>query len=161
MAEQRKGIKTGTDGYIGTRDAYETGGGGSREIQRFDFSSEHLPTTYNSSPNRSNVSSPDSTDITALSSTAITVGDKSNLIISIEFNTSGANCTIVPIFYDSNGTPMFIGDDLVFVATTLRRGSTGPYCSPGRIVDCMGATTIRLLIKSISTGSVTVYGGVI
>lgn len=163
MAEQRKGIKTGTDGYIGTRDAYETGGGGAREIQRMDFSSEHLPTTFNSSPNRSAIAAADAVDITALASTSITVGDKAGLVISCEFSVSGANCTIVPIFYDAAGTPipMFIGDDLVFVATTLRRGAAGDYIAPARILDTMGATSIKLMVKSISSGNVDVYGGVI
>ena len=160
MAEQRVGILTGEGDYVAIRDAYDTGPG-DRKIQRMDFSSDHLPTTYNSSQNRSAVSSADAADVTALSSTAITVGDKNSLVISCEFSVAGAYCIVVPVFYDSDGVVMFIGDELSFIASTLRRGASGDYMSSAKLVDTTGATSIRLLVKTISAGNVDVYAGVI
>lgn len=163
MAEQRVGIVTGTGDYVRARDSIEEPGGGSGKIQVFDYASRHLPTTFYSSPNRSAIGSADSVDISALSSTAITVGDKSVLVVAADFSNSGANCVVVPIYYDAAGTPAVIGigEELVFQATTLRRTAAGNYMAQIRMVDVFGATNIRLLVKSISAGTVNLYGEVL
>ena len=126
-----------------------------------DHRSAFLPTTYNSSPNRSTISSADAVDVTALASTVINVVGKSTLVVSVEFSASGANCIVVPVFYDSDGTVMFIGADMNFTATTLRRGAAGDYMAAVGVQDTQGATTIRLLLKYISSGNVDIFGGVI
>jgi len=163
VAEKRVGINVGTGAYIGARDAHEQGDGGDRQIQRFDFSSLQLPTTFYSSPNRSGISSADAVDLSALSSTDITVGDKSVLVIEVDFNTAGAYCTIVPVFYDAAGTPAIIGvgPELSFAATQWRRTSSGNYFGEIKMVDTFGAAKVKLAVKSISAGTAHVYGGVI
>ena len=163
MAERRVGVTVGTGAYIGARDAHEQGDSGDRQIQRFDFSSLQLPTTFYSSPNRSAVDTADGVDLSALSSTDITVGDKSVVVIEVDFNTSGANCVIVPVFYDGAGTPAIIGigPELSFSATQWRRTSTGNYFGEMKIVDTHGAAKVKLAVKSISAGTINVYGGAI
>jgi hypothetical protein len=163
VAERRVGINVGTGAYIGARDAHEQGDGGDRQIQRFDFASLHLPTTFYSSPNRSGINVADAVDLSALTSTAITVGDKSVLIVGVDFNTAGANCVLVPVFYDGAGTPAIIGigEEIALSAAQWRRTAAGNYFGNLKIVDVMGATSIRLAVKSISSGSINIYGEVI
>jgi len=129
--------------------------------QMIDHRSGYLPTTFNSSPNRSAINVADSVDVTALASTPIQVLGKSTLIVSVEFSVAGTNCIIVPVFYDSAGIVMLIGPDMNFTASTLRRGVAGYYMSAVMVQDSQGATTIRLLLKYISGGNVNIYGGVI
>lgn len=126
-----------------------------------DHRSDYLPITFNSSPNRSAVAVADSADVTALVSTVLSVLGKSTMVISVEFSTVGANCIIVPVFYDGNGVLMFIGPDVNFGASTLRRGVAGDYMSSLQVQDTQGATTIRFLLKYISSGNVDIYAGVI
>lgn len=163
MAEQRVGIVTGTGDYVRTRDSEESPGGAVSKVQIFDYASRHITNGFYNSPNRSTISSADSVDVSALSSTAITVGDKSVLVIAVDFNTSGANCIIVPVYYDNNASPAIIGigDELVFQASTLRRTASGNYLAAIKMADVFGATNIRLLLKSISAGSINVYGEVL
>jgi hypothetical protein len=163
MAEQRVGIVTGSGDYVRARDSEEQPGGAASKVQLFDYASRHIPNTFYNSPNRSGVSSADGVDLSALSSTAITVGDKSVLAIAVDFNTSGANCIIVPVYYDSNATPQIIGigEELVFQATTLRRTAAGNYLAPIKMVDVFGATNIRLMVKYLSAGTINVYGEVL
>ena len=163
MAEKRVGVNVGTGAYIGARDAHEQGDGGDRQIQRFDFSSLQLPTTFYSSPNRSAVAAADGVDLSALSSTDITVGDKSVLVVEVDFNTSAANCIIVPVFYDGAVTPAIIGvgSELSFSASQWRRTSTGNYFGEIKMVDTHGAAKVKLAVKSISAGTINGYGGVV
>lgn len=163
MAEKRVGIVTGTGDYVRTRDSEETPGGQASNVQIFDYASRHLPNSFFNSPNRSGVAAADSVDLSALSSTAITVGDKSVLVISVDFNTAGANCIIVPVFYDENATPAIIGigEELVFQASTLRRTASGNYLGAIKMVDVFGATNVRLAVRSLSGGTINVYGGVL
>ena len=126
-----------------------------------DHRSDYLPTTFNSSPNRSAVSSADATDATALASTAITVGGHSTLVVSGEFSVAGGSALVAPVFYDSGGTLMFIGPDMQLGATGSRRGVAGDYMAPVQVQDTQGATTIRLLLRYISTGNIDIYAGVI
>lgn len=86
MSEQRTGIATGTGDYIATRDAYDETPG-ARKVERVDFASDHLPTTYNSSPYRTNVATTgtgDGTDATSFgtASASLIIGDKSCEIVS-------------------------------------------------------------------------------
>ena len=50
--------------------------------QMIDHRSAYLPTTFNSSPNRSAVAVADAVDVTALASTTIPVLGKSTLVVS-------------------------------------------------------------------------------
>jgi len=163
LAERAVGINVGTGAYIGARDGHEQGDSHDRLIQKFDFASLHLPSTFYSAPNRATISAADGVDLSALTSTAITVGDKSVLLIEVDFNTAGANCVIVPVFYDGATTPAIIGvgEEIAFTASQWRRTSTGNYFGTVKMVDVMGATSIRLAVKSISTGSMNIYGEVI
>ena len=163
MAERAVGINVGTGAYIGARDAHEQGDSQDRVIQKFDFASLHLPTTFYSSPNRNGVDTADSIDLSVLTSTAIAVGDKSVLVIEVDFTAAGANCVLVPVYYDAAVTPAIIGigEEIGFSATQWRRVSDGNYFGVLKIVDVMGATTIKLAVKSISSGSINVYAGVL
>lgn len=136
-------------------------GGVSGDKLMIDHRSAYLPTTFNSSPNRSAVNVADAVDVTALASTAIPVLGKSTLVVSVEFSVAGANCIITPVFYDSGETVMFVGPDMNFTASTLRRGGAGDYMAGVQNQDSQGATTIRLLLKYISSGNVDIYGGVV
>jgi len=163
LVERAVGINVGTGAYIGARDGHEQGDSHDRLIQKFDFASLHLPTTFYSSPNRAAIAAADNVDLSALTSTAITVGDKSVLVIGVDFSVSGANCVIVPVFYDGAVTPAIIGigDELPFSAMQWRRTAAGNYFGALKIVDVLGATSIRLALKSISSGNVNIYGDVI
>ncbi len=163
MSEQRVGIVTGSGDYVRARDSEETPGGAVSKVQLFDYASRHVPNTFYNTPNRSGVNAADGVDVSALSSTAITVGDKSVLVIAVDFNTSGANCIIVPVYYDNNASPAIIGigEELVFQANTLRRTAAGNYLAPIKMVDVFGATNIRLLVKYLSGGTINVYGEVL
>lgn len=163
MAERAVGINVGTGAYIGARDGHEQGDSHDRLIQKFDFASLHLPSTFYSAPNRATISAADGVDLSALTSTAITVGDKSVLLIEVDFNTAGANCVIVPVFYDGAVTPAIIGigEEIAFSASLWRRTAAGNYFSNLKMIDVMGAASIRLAVKSISAGNINIYGEVI
>jgi hypothetical protein len=163
MAEKRTGIVTGVGDFVRGRDSEESPGGAPSTVQLFDYASRHLPNTFYNSPNRSGVAAADGVDVSALASTAITVGDKSVLVIAVDFNTAGANCIIVPVYYDSNASPAIIGvgEELVFQASVLRRTAAGNYLGGIKMVDVFGATNIRLLVKTLTVGTINVYGEVL
>jgi len=163
MAEQRVGIVTGSGDYVRSRDSEESPGGAASKVQLFDYASRHVSNAFYNTPNRSGVAAADSVDLSALSSTAITVGDKSVLVIAVDFNTLGANCIIVPVYYDNNASPaiMGIGEELVFQASTLRRTAAGNYLPPIKMIDVFGATNIRLAVKYLSGGTINIYGEVL
>jgi hypothetical protein len=163
MAEKTTGISTGSGEQIRTRDSIEEPGGNTGQVQIFDYASRHISNNFYNTPNRSGVASADSVDLSALSSTAITVGDKSVLVIAVDFNTAGANCIIVPVYYDNNASPAIIGigEELVFQATTLRRTATGNYLAAIKMVDVFGATNIRLMVKNLSAGTINIYSEVL
>ena len=166
MGEQRTGVVGGTSDYIATRDAFDTSPG-ARKVERVDFSSDHLPGTFVTSLYRSLVTSSavvDGTDATSFgtSSGTLSVGDKSGLAISAITYSNTGQVTVVPLYYDSAMALMFAGDEVVLVAGAVRRGTEAgsPYLAPARLLDSLGASYARFMVKSC-IGTISICAGVI
>jgi len=119
MAEKGTPIEDGASGdVVATRDAFELDsvGGASRVIQRVDFASGRGPSPLGTAKRGSAgiLNSIDTLNLTALptdlTSNLIDVGDKSTLILQVEFTTSTAqDIVITPLMYDNAGTPGIMG----------------------------------------------------
>lgn len=84
------------------------------------------------------------------------IGERMSLVVSAEFATAAASCTLQVCFYDSAGAPLFLSEVLTFTATAQRRSAAGVYLSARQIVDCAGAAKYKVQRLTISSGNVTV-----
>lgn len=160
---------------IATRNAVEQDSNSNeREIQRFDFSSGKL-TTPMGSPIRTDVEDNDSNIVSSfpagLTGNLITVGDKSLLVVMVEFESNTvASLDITPIIYDNEASPGVMGilqpKTVSFtLGGSIVRAGTANYMSPVLSWDLVGAYKIGLHVSNYSdTGNshpINVWGYVI
>ena len=77
----------------------------------------------------------------------------SKLIVKINFNTSGANASIRPMYYDKDDA-LVVGDAVTVNAIT--RQESGAYMSPMTVFETYGANKMAVAIESVSSGTIDI-----
>lgn len=115
------------------------------------------------SPQRSNISSADTTTDLSTSGFAGTNGanlealnNRPSIYVWCTFSGASDAATIRVIYYDSNNNPLFESWPLSFVASSRRVSSSGNYISEARVVPQLGASKFRCYVEAVS-GTVNVY----
>lgn len=177
MAEKGTPIEDGASGdVIATRDAFETDsvGGASRVIQRIDFASGRGPSPLGNAKRGSagTLNTIDTLNLASLpsdlTSNLIDVGDKSTLVVFVEFTSSSAqDIVITPIMFDKEASPgvMTVMPSHTFGIDYAFYKSASSYVTASYAWDTMGAHKIGLHVTAWpdSGGAiyVKVYGWVI
>jgi len=161
---------------IATRDGVETDeNGNARVIQRFDFTSGKGPSPVASALIRTAQEADDTFDISNfiadLTGNLITIGDKSILVVFVEFeDNTDASLDITPILYDNEASPGVVGHLLPKTfsfasASAIYRGTTANYMTAALTWDLVGTFKVGLHISNYTqTGNghpVNVWGYVI
>jgi hypothetical protein len=73
----------------------------------------------------------------------------------VDFDDAGAQAVICLALYDASDDLIGITESYTFVADmSLRDGASGPYVSPRYVFDVSGASRVKAIVRSLTTGAV-------
>jgi len=113
---------------------------------------------------RTSVSSADTLTVAgALATTRFTTGGRQNLPVSARFSNAGATCKVRFLGFwspDAGVTNYFLGmsEEITLTASAITDAG-GKYVAPNFVFDGLGASDGRLLVTSVSAGSVDFWFG--
>lgn len=161
MATALNNAVTAADGTaIATKLSREAG---STEIQQFGLLTDQLKATF-TTEHRNGQSSADGVDLSSFGSTGtLDINDSSVIVVAVEADASDAEIDITPVYFDSTGALLFVGETKTFTATTLRRTASGAYLCGVQMWDTYGADNFRVHVTAIAgtSPSVDVFADVI
>lgn len=106
------------------------------------------------SAHRSSVSAADTGDISS-DTGYLDVENSMYLASFVDFNNAGAQAVICLALYDASDDLIGITESYTFTAdSSLRDGASGPYLSPRYVFDVSGASRVRAIVRSLTTGTV-------
>ena len=108
---------------------------------------------------RSAVAAADTGNISS-STGVMPVADGLHIHAIAEFSNASATAAIALALFSRDKDLIGITDAKTFTAdASWRDGGSGPYVSPCKAFDLMGASFVRAIVKSLSAGTVTIYLG--
>lgn len=106
---------------------------------------------------RSAVAAADTGDQSAIG-TYISTDNALHAAVMLETSNAGASVQIALALFDENNVLMGISDILTVTSdNSWIRGAGGKYICPVAMFDLAGANKYRVLVKSISAGTVDIY----
>lgn len=139
--------------------------GNATVMERVIIGSEKAPTTLHTF-RTGTITGTDTLDLTTLSSdiasNALTVGDKSMLVLFGYITILGGTAVVTPIAFDDSSTPVLkfiLEPKTFFLPYDYRLGSTsGFYVSFPQTWDLCGAYKVGVHVTANSSGGLQIYG---
>jgi len=97
------------------------------------------------------------TTATAPTSGTLTVGEKNNVMLGVNFSTAGASCKVHVFGWPVGGTGYKLSE-LTFTAETWKVATNGNYGCTAQSVDAIGCNVLYFYVTDLSAGTVDING---
>ena len=87
----------------------------------------------------------------------LAVNNRGALVVWCEFADPAGSATVEVVFYDDADAPLFVSEQVSFVAKSQRMAAAGDYLSQAQLVDTYGASQYRPFLRTKGTGNVDIY----
>lgn len=77
------------------------------------------------------------------------LNNDANLLFWGEANVSSGSITVIPIYYDTAGVPLFEGDTVTLTCSGRRVSSTGKFLTTYQQIPANGAARVKLYVTTI------------